>query len=223
VTVADADELQLLRVGGTNGDDHAAALAKLREQSGRHVESGCGYEDGIEGGVGRETEGAIAGEDADVGVAERGENAAGVVRESGVAFDGENLSGKFGEQGGDVSGTGADFENRVLGGELERFEHEGDDVGLRDGLIVADGKRMVVVGFSTVGCGNEFVTRNTKHGVEDARVGDAAGAELGVDHLAAGCGGVGHEKSASGFGLQASGFGSRASDSLAAAKVPSRT
>ena len=33
---------------------------------------------------------------------------------------------------------------------------------------------------------------NAQHGVEDARVGDAAGAELGVDHVLAGCGGVSH-------------------------------
>jgi hypothetical protein len=41
---------------------------------------------------------------------------------------------------------------------------------------------MVFVGLGAIGFGNEFVTGNFEHGLEDALVGDAAGAELGVDH-----------------------------------------
>lgn len=37
---------------------------------------------------------------------------------------------------------------------------------------------------------NKLVARDAEHGVEDARVGDAAGAELGVEHLLRG----GHEE-----------------------------
>ena len=97
LTVDDADELQLLRVRGADGDNHAAAFAELREQSGRHLVSGGGDNNGVKWRYGRKTERSVAGEDADVGIAERGENLAGIVSESGVAFDGKNLCGEFGE------------------------------------------------------------------------------------------------------------------------------
>jgi len=109
-----------------------------------------------------------------------------------VAFDREDLRGKFREQGGDVAGTGANLENLVMGRELERFEHEGNDVGLRDGLVVADGKRMIFVSLGAVRFRDKFVTRNAKHGIEDARVRHAAGPELGVDHKLTSGGRVGH-------------------------------
>jgi hypothetical protein len=39
---------------------------------------------------------------------------------------------------------------------------------------------------------DKFVTRNAKHGIEDARVRHAAGPELGVDHKLTSGGRVGH-------------------------------
>jgi len=156
------------------------------------MESGGGDKDGVERSVGWETECAVAGNYLDIGVAERGENGTRVGGQGGVTFNRENLCGKFAEEGSNVSGTGTDFEDSVGRGELEGFQHDGDDVGLRNGLAVADGQRVVVVGFGAEGLGNEFVAGNAEDGVEDARVGEAAGAELGVDHELAGGGRVGH-------------------------------
>ena len=135
-------------------------------------------------------EGAVASKYLDVGVAECGDCGASVGGERGVTFDGKNLCGKFREECGDISRAGADFEDNISGGELEGFEHDGDNIGLGDGLVVADGQRVIFVSFGTVGFGNEGVTGNAQHGVEDARVGDATGAELSVDHELAG--GDGH-------------------------------
>ena len=47
---------------------------------------------------------------------------------------------------------------------------------------------MIFVGLGAIARGDEFVARDAQHGIEDARVGDAAGEELGVDHMAAGFG-----------------------------------
>ena len=182
LAVDHANELELLGVEGADGDDHASAFAELRKQSGGNAESGGGDKDGVEGSVSGETECTVAGEHVDIGITQRGENGARFGSQGRVAFDGENLRGEFCEKSGDVSGTGADFEDGVGRGELKGFEHDGDNVGLGNGLIVADGERVVLVGLGAEGRGDEFVAGNAKHGVEDARVGDAAGTELRVDH-----------------------------------------
>ncbi len=182
LAVHHANELELLGLEGADGDDHASAFAELREQSGGNIESGSGDKDGVEGSVSGETKCTVAGEHVDIGITHRGKNGARVGSEGTVAFDGEYLRGEFCEKSGDVSGTGADFEDGVGRDELKQFEHDGDNVGLGNSLIVADGERMVIVGLGAEGPGDEFVAGNAKHGVEDARVGDAAGAELRVDH-----------------------------------------
>jgi hypothetical protein len=63
----------------------------LGEQSGRQIRSSSGDEDGVERGVGAETECAVCGEHLDVGIAELGEKVTGTVRQGRVAFNGENL------------------------------------------------------------------------------------------------------------------------------------
>jgi hypothetical protein len=187
-----SDELQLLRVGRTDGDDHSPGVAELREQSEREIGGGGGDKDRVEGSDGRKTEGAVSGEDADAGVAECGENFAGAIGKGWVAFDGENLRSKFGEQSGNVAGTSTDFEDLFSGCELEAFEHQGDDIGLRDGLAVADGQRMIFVGLGAVRLRDELVAGHAHHGAEDARVGDAPAPELRIDHELTCCGRVGH-------------------------------
>jgi hypothetical protein len=53
---------------------------------------------------------------------------------------------------------------------------------------------MIFVGLGAIAGGDEFVARDAQHGIEHKRVGDAAGDELGVDHVAAdlGLGVAGH-------------------------------
>ncbi len=193
LAVDHANELELLGVEGADGDDHASTFAELREQSGGNIESGGGDKDGVERSVSGETECTVAGEHVDIGITQRGENGARIGSKGRVSFDGEDLRGEFCEKSGDVSGTGADFEDGVSRGELKQFEHDGDNVGLGNSLVVADGERMVFVGLGAERPGDEIVAGNAKHGVEDARVGDAAGAELRIDHSVA-VGGIGHKQ-----------------------------
>ena len=40
LAIQHADELELLGIGRTDGDNHASPLAELREQGGRHNRSG---------------------------------------------------------------------------------------------------------------------------------------------------------------------------------------
>jgi hypothetical protein len=192
--VDSADEMKLLRVGRANGDDHASTFAKLSGQGGRDTERGSRNEDSVERCTGRKPEGAIAGEDADIGIAERRESATGTLGEGCVTLDGEDLGGKFREQSGDVARARANFKNYVGRQQLKRFEHEGDDVGLRDRLPIANRTRMIFVGLGAASFRNEFVAGDLKHGVEDAWVGDPACPELGLDHMLTSGGRVGHER-----------------------------
>ena len=165
----------------------------MGEQSPRQIRSSCGDKNGVERSLGGEAERAVCGENLDVGRAKFAEKIAGTVSQGRVAFNGEYLGRQFGEQSGDVAGASSNFENLIGGRELERFEHAGNDVRLRDGLAVTDGQRMILVGLALVWCGNEKVAGDAKHGFENTRVRDAAGPELRVDHELARGGRVGHE------------------------------
>ena len=198
LAVVHANELQLLRIRGADGNNHASTFAQLSEQSRWDFESGSGDQNCVEGSVGGKTECAVAGQDMDIGRTELGKDGARFGGEGGVPFDGEDLCGQFCQEGGNVPGAGADFENGVGRGESKRLQHDRDHVGLGDSLIIADGQRMILIGLLTQLLRDEFVAWNAQHGIEDAGIGDATGAELRVHHKLAGCGGVSH---VSGFRL----------------------
>ena len=65
------------------------------------------------------------------------------------------------------------------------LQHCGNDVGLRNGLTLADGKRVVFVCLILKLRQDEFVARDFAKRVKDARVAYAASLELIADHLLA--------------------------------------
>ena len=134
-----SDELQLLRVGGADRNNHSSGIAELSKQHGGQIGSSGRDEDGVERGIGRKTKCAVSGKDSGVAIAEFGENFARTLDQGGMAFDGENLLGKLGQQSGYIARASSHFENLIGGSELKRFEHDGNNVGLRDGLVVTDG------------------------------------------------------------------------------------
>ena len=74
-----SDELQLLRVGRADGNNHSSRLAELVEQHGRQIGSSGGNKDRVERSVGVKTERAVSGKNSGVGIAEHRENAAGAL------------------------------------------------------------------------------------------------------------------------------------------------
>src|SRR5580692_389219 len=190
-----SDELQLLRVGGADRNNHSSGIAELGEQRGGQIGGSGGDENGVERGVGGKAKSAVSGEDSSVVIAEFGENFARSLGQSGMAFDRENLLGKFSEQGGYIAGTRSNLENFVGGGELEGVEHESNNVWLRDGLVVPDRKGMVFVGLATIGFRDKSIAGDAEHSMENAGIRDAAIPELGVDHELTRGGRVGHESS----------------------------
>ena len=67
-------------------------------------------------------------------------------------------------------------------GDPKASVHQGDDVGLRDGLPVADRERPVPVGVLPRVLRNEPVPRHAAHRLEDARIANAARRDLLGDH-----------------------------------------
>jgi len=97
-----------------------------------------------------------------------------------------------------VAGTAADFQHCLAGLEIQQFGHRRDDIGLGDGLAVADGQRPVFVGVGLLVGRHELVARHPVHHRQHAGV-DADGiAEPGhrgdfLDHLLALPGFVAHD------------------------------
>jgi len=185
-----------LSFGWACGNDEAAGFFELGKDGGGEFGGGGGDKDGVIGGLVGEAEGTVGDEEGDVAVVEAVEDQLGLRGQCGVALDGIDVAGEFGEEGGLVSGAGADFEDGIVGVEAEEFEHEGDDVGLGDGLGFGDGERGVVVSVVAVGEADKFVAGDLGHDGEDAGVLDAALGELGSDHALAESGeievGAGH-------------------------------
>src|SRR6187399_2466472 len=69
--------------------------------------------------------------------------------------------------------------------DLQRLCHEGDDIGLRNGLAVSDGHGEIAVSQRTPGFWNEHVARHEEHRVQHPRVMDVASPELFIDHATA--------------------------------------
>ena len=95
------------------------------------------------------------------------------------------MSGESGEDGRLISRAGSYFEHAVVGRERQVFRHEGDNVGLADGLSAADGDRAVVVGVSPEFRREEVLARDAQQGVENRSGMDAASPNLVVDHPSA--------------------------------------
>ena len=180
-----SDEMEELGFGRAHRDNHAASFFELGKKCGGEFGGRGGNKDCVVGHVVGEAESAVGDEEGDPLVAQAIENCLGLGSESGVALDGMDVVGKFGQESSLVSGAGADFEYGVAGVEAEEFQHEGNDVGLRNRLGLGDGERSVVVGAVAESGADEFVAREAGHGSEDAGVPDTALDELGGDHALA--------------------------------------
>ncbi len=83
-------------------------------------------------------QGSVAHDGRHIGVAQRlkyGHGAGGEVRDP---FDGNDLAGDFGQYGRLIAAAGADFQDAFQAGQLERFSHQRDHIGLTDSLPRTD-------------------------------------------------------------------------------------
>ena len=69
----------------------------------------------------------------------------------------------------------------ILSADFGCLGHQGDDIGLGDGLAKADGQRMIRVGLILIHFRNEEVAWYGTHSLDDGFVFDAIGDNAGVD------------------------------------------
>ena len=191
------DKQKLLSFRGADGSYETSALFELCEERAGKFRGGSRDDDRVEGCAIRKADAAVADVDIDVCMAEAAESGLSRGRERGLALDGVYMSSKFRQKRSLITRAGANFEDGVVGRQAKQFEHESNDVGLRDGLAFADGERVVVVGLIAVGRSDKLVARDLAHGGEHALVLDAALAQLRLDHMLAALGEViaGHGES----------------------------
>ena len=166
-------------------DHQPPADGKLRPERVRNRRPARGDEDRVVGGMLGPSERAVAMADVNVVEAQVLHSPARQLGQRGVPLDGVNLRGDAGEDGGGIAGAGADLEDAVTRGQLERGGHEGHDIGLGDRLPLFDGKRRVLVGEFGRRSRDKHLPRNLKHGIEHRPVNDPAGCDLLLDHSGA--------------------------------------
>ena len=92
----------------------------------------------------------------------------------------------MGQNGALVAAAGADFQHLFMALQCQGLGHEGDDIGLGDGLPFADGQRKIAVCLTLQGILDKGIPGHRGHGVQDALVGDAPGNKLLPYHSGAG-------------------------------------
>lgn len=166
--------------------DEPSAFGELFEEQGMDMRRGGRDDDPIERTVREQAAGPISSHDDEVMVSKLVQGLGSLPGQGIMPFDGIDDSGEFPQDGSLVAGPGANFEQGFVPLKFQKLGHEGDDVGLRDGLVFAEGERTVGIGQVAVFFGDKAVARDLGHGLEDARVGDVAFNELFGDHLLAG-------------------------------------
>ena len=183
-----AQQVEVLLTGLADRDDHAAAIPELVDQRLRNVIRGAGDDDRVEGRGFQPALVAIAVPYPDVAVAESGEIARRLPGQRFNDLDAVHLAHQARQDRRLIARSGTDLKHPIARLRLQFLGHEGDDVGLRNRLSMADRQRAVVIGVGPELGRNEFMSRHRGHRLEDCRVGDAAriGAQLLVDHAHSG-------------------------------------
>jgi hypothetical protein len=96
-----------------------------------------------------------------------------------------DLADELGQDGGLVAGPGPDLEDLLRSIQAERFVHEGDDLGLGNGLPLADGQGLIGVSRASQVLRDEEMTGDFAHGRQDPLVANAPGPDLLVNHSSA--------------------------------------
>jgi len=136
---------------------------------------------------------AVADAQAHVVIAETVEAGARALGHRRYDLDGEHGARDLVENRRLIARAGADLEHALAALESRGLGHERHDVGLRDGLVVADGQGRVAIGGVAQLLRHELVARHGAHGREHERILHAASHDLLRDHAVPGFGETGTE------------------------------
>jgi hypothetical protein len=139
----------------TDRNYQPAANFQLFLEGLRHLRPAGGHDDGIIGGMVRPSTCAVAMEDMDIVIAEFGQSLGGPFGERTEPLDRVDIGSDFGQHRGGIAGPSADLEDLFAALEHQGFGHEGDDIGLRNGLLTGDRQWRVFVGEFTKALGKK--------------------------------------------------------------------
>ena len=105
--------------------------------------------------------------------------------ELGDPLDAEDAGGEASENRRRVAGAGTDFEHALVPTQLERLADRGDHPRLRDRLLILERQRRIRIGAAGEPLVDESLAGDLSHRREHAFVGDAAPAQLALDHALA--------------------------------------
>ncbi len=175
-------QFQLLHLTIAHRDDHAAWIGQLSKQRLRDLRPAGRDQDAVKGGLVRPADGAVIDAGDNVELMKAVKDAPGADEQGIDAFNGEDSLAEPGEHGGLVTGTGTDLEDPFRAGQPQGLGHQGNDIGLGNGLAAADGQRMVAIGTGAEGIIDKLMPGHGAHGLQGEGIGYAARDELLLDH-----------------------------------------
>ena len=133
----------------------------------------------------RQAPASVPSHHGDIGQTQAGQIIRRLPRQLFMTLHRLNVLGELSQQGSLISRAGSDLQHFRRGLQMEKVQHQGNDVGLRNRLTRSDGKRMVFIGLVAVARLHKLVTRDRRHRIEQALVADAASSHLGLHHVLA--------------------------------------
>ncbi len=99
-----------------------------------------------------------------------------------MPLDRVDLPGDMAEHGRGITGAAADLEHPIVRPDLGRFNHQRDNVRLRNGLTFLDRQRGVVVSVLAEPVRHEDLSRHRAHRLEQSRILHPSRRELPLHH-----------------------------------------
>ncbi len=166
----------------TDRENEATFRGELTEKNRRHLPGSAGAQDGVEAPPFRPGSEPVSVPKIDVGDPESRQGSAGGPDQLRFELEGTDLARQFPENGALVAAACPHLQDPLPTPQPEQFGHHGDDVRLRDGLIMADWQGAVIVGAGPEIRRDEFVAGNAFHRSQDPFVPHPPPRDLVTNH-----------------------------------------
>ncbi len=142
----------------------------MRYQLGRHLGRAGGNQYRPIGGFSRPAQGFPGKVDFNIAISQAFQYLSGFLRQLGQALHANHITGQFGENRRLVAAARSDFQHLFRAGQLQRLGHQGDNEGLRNGLVQPDGQRDIFVGEVATFLRHESLPGYAGHSLKDSPV-----------------------------------------------------
>ncbi len=163
-------------------NDEPAANRQLLEQRLGHLRTAGCHDDHVVGSMLGPAKSAVAMKNLDFRVPLTLQTSRCQLGQLLVPLDGIDLANHFREHRCRVSGAGPYLQGAAAGARLDALDHEGDDIGLRNGLVGLDRQRRILVRELGEFVGEKSLARDTSHRFEHRWIAHSARGNLIADH-----------------------------------------